>query len=44
MKNYEKPIVILLKLENEDILTVSSDPTADDLDWLSIEANSNLFH
>ena len=32
MKAYIEPIVNLLYLENEDILTVS-DPYGDDVDW-----------
>jgi len=35
MKLYEQPIVTLLMLENEDILTIS-DPTMDDLDWVDL--------
>ena len=35
MKAYVEPIVNLLYLENEDILTVS-DPTMDDIIWEEI--------
>ena len=36
MKAYVEPIVNLLYLENEDILTIS-DPTGDDVDWDEIK-------
>ena len=36
MKAYIEPIVNLLYLENEDILTIS-DPTEDDVDWDEIK-------
>lgn len=38
MKAYETPVVNLLYVENEDILTVS-DPTGDDLDWEELPLN-----
>ena len=35
MKFYEEPMVMLLTLENEDVLTLS-DPMMDDLDWVEL--------
>ncbi len=38
MRMYEEPIVTLLKLENEDILT-TSDPWMEDQVWADVDIN-----